>query len=195
MPRSAYLFWHQPFSDISHVAYEDALVAFHRELAKRTCDGFQGSATYRISETPWLDGIPAYEDWNFVESSASLDPLNKMAVAPDMWDIHAGISSKTDIGHGGIYYHVLGVADPKALTRTAWLKRPRGIRYEGPLKEITDQVTGPVSVWRKQMVLGPGFEFAVLDGAGLQSHAKLHKKVAVRSEFLDPHGGKSAVRY
>jgi hypothetical protein len=165
---TAYVFWHRPFTNIGQVAYETALIAFHGDLVKRTCDGFQGSATYRISDTPWLDGLPGYEDWIFVESSAAFDPLNRMAVAPDMWDVHAGISSKTDVGHGGVYYHILGDADPKAMTRTAWLKRPRGIRYEGPLKEITDQVTGPVSVWRKQMVLGPGFEFALLGNSSLK---------------------------
>ncbi len=58
-------------------------------------------------------------------------------------------------------------AEPEVLTRTAWLKRPRGIRYEAPLKEIADKVTGPVSVWRKQMVLGPGYEFALLSDSSL----------------------------
>jgi hypothetical protein len=159
---SAYVFWHRPLPGINQEAYEGALTGFHRELAKRSCDGFQGSAAYRLSATPWLDGMAGYEDWAFVASSASLDPLNKIAVAPDMWDVHAGIASKTDIGHGGVYYHILGEADPKPLTRTAWLKRPRGIRYEAPLKAIAEQVTGPVSVWRKQMVLGPAFEFALL---------------------------------
>lgn len=164
----AYVFWHRPFADTGQEAYEAALIAFHSELVKRNCDGFQGSATYRISEIPWLDGLSGYEDWNFVKSSAALDPLNKMAVAPDMWDIHGGISNKTDIGHGGLYYHVLGDADPKSLTQTAWLKRPRGIRYDGPLKEIANQVSGTVSVWRKQMVLGPGFEFAILGDQSLE---------------------------
>ena len=161
-PKSAYLFWHRPFAELAQAAYETALTDFHRELVKRSCPGFRGSATYRISETPWLDGRPGYEDWNFVESSAALDPLNRMAVAPDMWEVHAGISSKTDVGHGGIYYHLLGEADPRPLTRTAWLKRPRGIRYEAPLQALAEQPAGPVSVWRKQMVLGPGFEFALL---------------------------------
>lgn len=165
--KTAYVFWHRPFADIDKGAYESALTAFHRDLVKRTCNGFHGSATYRISETPWLDGIPGYEDWSFVTSSASFDPLNKMAVAPDMWDVHADISSKTDIGHGGVYYHIFGDADPKALTRTAWLKRPRGIRYEASIKKIADQVMGPVSVWRKQMVLGPAFEFALLGNQSL----------------------------
>lgn len=164
---SAYVFWHRPFANIDQETYEGALTAFHRELAKRPCDGFQGSATYRISETPWLDGMPGYEDWNFVESSAAFDALNEAAVAPDMWDVHARISSKTDVGHGGIYYHVLGDPEARALTRTVWFKRPRGIRYEAPLQEISETVEGPVSVWRKQMVLGPGFEFALLGDSAL----------------------------
>ena len=159
---TAYLFWHRPFAEVGRDAYEAALVDFHRALVARGCPGFEGSASYRISATPWLDGGPGYEDWNFVESSAGLDPLNKTAVAPEMWEVHAGISGKTAVGHGGLYYHILGGADPRALTRTAWLTRPRGIRYEAPLREIAAQVKGPVSVWRKQMVLGPAPEFALL---------------------------------
>ena len=68
---------------------------------------------------------------------------------------------------GGIYYRVLGEAGPGALTRTAWLARPRGIRYEAPLRALAAQVKGPVSVWRKQMVLGPAPEFALLGGDSL----------------------------
>ena len=164
---TAYLFWHRPFAERDRDVYEAALVRFHRELVKRRCPGFEGSATYRIAATPWLDGRPGYEDWSFVESSAGLDPLNEMAVAPDMWEVHAGISGKTETGHGGLYYHILGDADPRALTRTVWLKRPRGIRYEAPLRALVEQVRGPVSAWRKQMVLGPGFEFALLGDAAL----------------------------
>jgi hypothetical protein len=164
---TAYLFWHRPFADEALDAYEAALTGFHRALVARGCPGFEGSATYRISATPWLDGRPGYEDWNFVESSAGLDPLNKTAVAPEMWDVHAGISGKAEVGHGGLYYHVLGDPDPRALGRTVWLTRPRGIRYEAPLRDLVAQVEGPVSVWRKQMVLGPAPEFAVLGDAGL----------------------------
>ena len=160
----AYVFWHRPLANVDRDAYEGALIAFHRHLLDRGCAGLQGSATYRITETPWLDALPGYEDWYFVDSSAALDPLNEAAVAPDMWDVHAAISSQTDVGHGGIYTYILGDPDPKALRHTAWLKRPRGIRYEIPLKTIADQVAGPVSVWRRQMVLGPGFEFALLGG-------------------------------
>ncbi len=164
---TAYLFWHRPFAGVGRDAYEAALTGFHRALVARGCPGFRGSATYRISETPWLDGEAGYEDWNFVESSAGLDPLNRRAVAPDMWEVHAGISGKTEVGHGGIYYHILGEADPRELTRTLWLTRPRGIRYEAPLRALAARVKGPLSVWRKQMVLGPAPEFALLGDSGL----------------------------
>ncbi len=164
---SAYLFWHRPFPEVPRDDYEAALTAFHRDLGARRGHGFEGSSTYRTSELPWLDGLPGYEDWNFVESLAALDRLNTIAVAPDMWDVHAAVSSQTDVGHGGIYYHILGDPDPRALVRTAWLTRPRGIRYEAPLAAIVDQIAGPVSAWRKQMVLGPGAEFAVIGGADL----------------------------
>lgn len=164
---SAYVFWHRPFNDIDQEGYESALKAFHDALTLRTGEGFEGSATYRISNTPWLDDLPGYEDWNFVESSAVLDPLNKLAVAPDMWDIHASISKKTDVGHGGIYYHIMGEADPKTFSRAIWLSRPRGIRFEEPLAKMINQATDSVSVWRKQMVLGPGAEFVVLGDTSL----------------------------
>ncbi|MCP4327266.1 MAG: hypothetical protein GY791_02365 [Alphaproteobacteria bacterium] len=164
---SAYVFWHRPQAAIEREIYEQALVDFHRQLVQRNCVGFRGSATYRIGETPWLDGLPGYEDWNFVESSAAFDPLNDMAVDESMWEVHAGVSSKTEIGHGGIYYHVLGNPGPTTLTRAAWLKRPRGIRYEAPLEAIAAQVPGTVSVWRKQMVLGPAPEFVLLAAAPL----------------------------
>ncbi len=105
---TAYLFWHRPFANVAQDAYEAALIEFHRALDALGFPGFEGSATYRISAAPWLDGQAGYEDWNFVESSAGLDPLNQAAVAPEMWDVHAGISGKTEVGNGGIYYHVLG---------------------------------------------------------------------------------------
>lgn len=158
----AYIFWHRPLANVTRQAYEDALTSFHRDLGKRTGEGFLGSATYRISATPWLDERLGYEDWNFVESSASLDPLNRKAVASDMWDVHAGIASKTDVGYGGLYHHVAGEAGTQAWTRAAWLRRPRGVRFEALVQEIVRQAAGPVSIWRRQMALGPGYEFVVL---------------------------------
>lgn len=169
---TAYIFWHRPYPQVAQAAYEQALIAFHRDFTSRGCEGFRSSATYRITETPWLGKQAGYEDWSFVESSAALDPLNEAAVTPEMWEVHAAIAGKTELGHGGLYQHVLGEADPTVLTRTVWLDRPRGIRYQAPLQAIAEQAEaqsgGPVSVWRKQLVLGPAPEFALLGNASLQ---------------------------
>ncbi len=163
----AYLFWHRPLPEIEQEAYEAGLTAFHRALAKKSGQGFRGSATYRLSPTPWLGEQPGYEDWYFVDSSADLDPLNEIAVAPDLWDVHAGVSYKTDIGHGGLYGFLTAEADPRAATKTAWLKRPRRIRFQDALAAIVESAATPVSVWRKQLVLGPAPEFALLGGESL----------------------------
>ena len=48
---SAYVFWHRPFADTGQESYEAALIAFHSELVKRNCEGFQrGRRRCRISE-------------------------------------------------------------------------------------------------------------------------------------------------
>lgn len=164
----AYIFWHRPYPTVATPDYEAALTTFHDALGKNSSPGFRGSATYRISETPWLCGKAGYEDWNLLDSSAAMDPLNESAVAPDMWDTHAAIAEQTDFGHGGLYRYLLGAADPLPLTRAWWLKRPRGIRYQQPLAEIAESMEGPVSVWRKQMVLGPAPEFALLTSASTE---------------------------
>ncbi len=161
----AYLFWHRPLPDIERETYERGLVAFHQALAKKTGGGFRGSACYRLSPTPWLDEGEGYEDWYLVESSAALDALNEIAVAPDLWDVHAGVSYKTDKGHGGLYRFLSGDADPRAASRTAWLTRPKRIRYQDPLAGILEAAGGSLGVWRKQLVFGPAPEFALLGGA------------------------------
>lgn len=158
----AYLFWHVPHGGIEPSAYEAALLRFHAHLAAAPPDGFAGSATYRISAVPWLDGRAGYEDWCFVTSSAALDGLNAAAVRPDRWDVHAAIAGLTEVGYGGLYHHLHGDERPVAGTRVAWLRRPRGIRFEQPLRDIVAAATGVLGVWRKQMVLGPGDEFAVV---------------------------------
>lgn len=158
----AYLFWHRPYPQVEAASYESALRGFHTALARAPSPGFQGSATYRISAVPWLNDAAGYEDWTLLSDSAAMDPLNEAAVAPAMWDSHAAIAEKTDFGHGGLYGHLSGQADPTPLPRVWWLKRPRGIRYEQPLAATAESLAGPVSVWRKKMVLGPAPEFALL---------------------------------
>jgi hypothetical protein len=157
----AYIFWHVPFAGISPGEYEAASLGFQRDLAAAPPPGFASCATYQISEVPWLDGRRGYEDWYFIESSAALDALNEAAVAPRRRDVHAAIASKMDFGHGGLYRHVFGEAQTVG-ARVVWLARPRGIDYEPVLRKIADGSSGFLSCWRRQMVLGPADEFAVI---------------------------------
>jgi hypothetical protein len=167
----AYLFWHVPLADIDKGDYEAALTDFHRHLADDPPQGFKGSASYRISNVPWLDDRSGYEDWCFVESAAALDGLNKAAVKPERWDVHANISYKTDFGHGGLYYHLHGENCPLEVSNFVWIKRPRKIRYETPLREIIGASKGVLSCWRKLMVLGPAPEFAIIGDSTLDVRA------------------------
>ena len=183
----AYIFWHVPFSDIDVREYETALLDFHTDLAAAPPGGLEASATYRISEVPWLNGLPGYEDWCFITSSGVLDALNEAAVRPERRDVHAAIASKTDFGHGGLYYRLHGAEQPIAGTRVIWLKRPRGIRYEQALRDIVDGSKGVLSCWRKQMVLGPADEFAVVGNSSLEVPVRQGWQTrVVERRFLGP---------
>jgi len=149
--------------------YESTLIHFHRQLAEASPPGFQASATYRISPTPWLDERRGYEDWYFVEASWALDPLNRVAVSGRMEAPHAAIAALMETGHGGLYSLLCG--DPITLpgARVAWLSRPRGIRYEPILAELRDRIGSPLSCWRRQMVLSPAPEFALVGPPSLNA--------------------------
>ncbi len=164
----AYLFWHVPVSHIPLGEYEAALRASHADLAGTPPPSLVATAAFRISEVPWLNGRLGYEDWYLLTSSAGLDVLNQAAVKPDRWDVHAALASKMDFGCGGLYHHLRG--DERAISgsRTEWLKRPRGIRYEQPLGNLIGGSTGFLSCWRRQMVLGPADEFIVIGTPDLQ---------------------------
>src|SRR5258708_8346271 len=157
----AYIFWHVPSVGISPSDYEAALLGFQVDLAKMPPSGFASCATYQISEVPWLDGRRGYEDWYFIDSSAALDALNEAVVKPQRQDVHAAIASKMDFGHGGLYRHLHGEEQPSG-HRVVWLTRPRGLEYEPVLRDLIETSAGFLSCWRRQMVLGPGDEFAII---------------------------------
>src|SRR5436305_5749095 len=164
----AYLFWHAPLATVETQGYETAVRDFQADLAAAPPSGFAGCAAYRISEVPWLQDPRRYEDWYFVHASADLDSLNDAAVQPQRWDVHAAVASKMHVGYGGLYRHLYGDAQPHAGTRAVWLTRPRGIRYERALHDMTDGATGFLSCWRRQMVLGPGDEFVIIGTSRLE---------------------------
>jgi hypothetical protein len=158
----AYVFWHVPFPGIAAKAYEAALLEFQSALASTPPPWLLSCAAYRIPEVPWLNGHRGYEDWYILESPAALGILNKAAVSPEHWGAHSAIADKMDFGHGGLYEYLQGDAQSLNGMRAVWLKRPRGIRYQQPLREMISRSAGFLSCWRRQMVLGPADEFAVI---------------------------------
>jgi hypothetical protein len=183
----AYVFWHTPLAGLDAREYETPLLEFHADLARNPPTGLVTSAAYRVSGLPWLGGRPGYEDWCLLTSSAALDGLNKAAITPERWGVHAAIASKTDFGHGGLYYHLHGEEQPIAGARVFWLRRPRGIRYEEPLEAMIKGAAGFLSCWRKLMVLGPGEEFAIVGSSRLEvAIPEGWKCLAVERNLLGP---------
>jgi hypothetical protein len=183
----AYVFWHTPLAGLDAREYETPLLEFHADLARNPPAGLVTSATYRVSGLPWLNGRTGYEDWCLLTSPAALDGLNQAAVTPERWAVHAAIASKTDFGHGGLYYRLYGDELPIAGTRVFWLRRPRGIRYERPLEAMIRGAAGFLSCWRKLMVLGPGEEFVIAGSSALDVPIpEGWKSLAVERTLLGP---------
>lgn len=162
----AYLFWHTLQTGVAREEYESGLTSFHRELAKTAPQGFLASAAYRVGPTPWLDGQAGYEDWYLIEGSWALDILNQAAVAGAMEAQHATVAGQMATGMGGLYRLIAGDPVRAEQSAVAWLSRPRGIQYEPVLTKLRSQLRVEASVWRRQMVMGPAPEFALIDGAG-----------------------------
>lgn len=158
----AYIFWHRPYAGTSEDVYESTLLEFHQQLAEVSPPGFQASAVYRISPAPWLGDREGYEDWYLVEAAWALDPLNRTAATGRMEAPHAVIAALMETGHGGLYALLWGDRIPAPHSSVAWLSRPRGIRYEPVLAELRDPLGGQLSCWRRQMVLSPAPEFALV---------------------------------
>jgi len=167
----AYIFWHAPFAGADPRAYDAALLAFQADLAAAPPPGLTSCTTYRIAAVPWLGDRPGYEDWYVVSSFAALEALNDAAINARRAPIHAAVASKMETGHGGLYRHFLGEFFGEAQAgsgRIAWVRRPRGIEYQQPLQEIVTSATGFASCWRRQMVLGPAEEFAIVGSSQLE---------------------------
>jgi hypothetical protein len=161
----AYLFWHRPNSGTTVAHYEEALVQFQQRLALQQPPGLRGSASFRIGPVPWLSGQPGYEDWCLVDGSWALDPLNAFAVAGPVLSAHDAAAAQMEEGHGGLYSLAWGEPALPERTTTVWLTRPRGIQWQPVLDALQRQIPSS-TLWRRQMVLGPGKEFALVVPAG-----------------------------
>ncbi len=163
----AYVFWHRP-RDLQQVdAYEDALLTFHRSLARSLPVGTSASATFRVAELPWLDGGGGgYEDWYLLEDFAALGVLNEAAVGRGHQSTHDDIAHRYGTGAGALYGLIEGEPCAAALgeaTTAVWVARPPGSKRRG-LEELLGDGMQPAhsSLWRRQLVFGPGPEFCLL---------------------------------
>ena len=158
----AYVFWHAMPSNLAAVDYEKNLLYFNDALANAKIPGLLGNASYAISQTPWL-GEPGYEDWTWLEGSWALDSLNERAVSGAMEQPHNVIAQMTKHGgFGALYYLVAEEHRIPASSKVFWLSRPRGVNWREIMPAITQSANSKVAVWRRQMVLGPAPEFAVI---------------------------------
>ena len=164
----AYLFWHMPKPTVATADYERDLIAFSHALSDLNCRGVRRITSFRTSAVPWLDNAAGYEDWVTIDSSSALETLNEQAVAGHMAAVHGTVAQQMGVGYGGVYYHLWGDMDPHVAERAQWLSRPRGIEFRPVLEAISDTAIGPVSVWRRFMVLGPGSEFVALGDGSLE---------------------------
>jgi hypothetical protein len=163
----AYVFWHAVPDALAAAEYEKALLHFGQALASAQIPGLLGNASYSIDRTAWL-GEPGYEDWAWLEGSWALDALNERAVSGTMEQPHNAIARMTKHGgFGALYYLVAGEHKIAADSKVVWLSRPRGINWRDTMPGIVQSANSEVTVWRRQMVLGPSPEFAVIGPADL----------------------------
>ena len=79
---------------------------------------------------------------------------------------HDSAAAQMEEGHGGLYALVWGEPALPERSTAVWLTRPRGIQWRTSLDTLRAQLPG-TTLWRRQMVLGPGKEFALIVPPGL----------------------------
>jgi hypothetical protein len=163
----AYLFWHEPQTGVDADDYVARLAAFHAALAAAPPPAFVGSWSVRLDVAPWDSG-PArqpFEDWYLVEDWAALGTLNDAAVRAPREDAHDAIAALATNGAGGLYLLQHGTLDGPA-PWAGWVVKPRGEPYETfePQLRAAVDAAGGGAVLRRQMVLGPAPEYALLAG-------------------------------
>jgi hypothetical protein len=158
----AYVFWHRPADGSDAAAYENAVEHFHRSLAARPPDGFEGSACFRAEQHPGFAG-PGYEDWYLVDDFAALGVLNEAAVGRGHRTAHDTAARHTGDGAAGVYRLLEGGAHLASVELAVWVQHQPGA--EPPLLgALLGDGMDPRSsgLWRRQLVLGPGPEYCVL---------------------------------
>ena len=162
----AYAYWHAAPRGMAAAEVEKGLLRLRHALAHATSPGFLGNASYAVGATPWL-GEPGYEDWAWLAGSWALDSLNEHAVSGPLAQPHNAIAHAPQHGgHGALYYLVTGEHEIPGDSKVFWLSRPRGVDWREAMPGIVGSAGAKVSAWRRQMVLGPSTEFALIAPPG-----------------------------
>jgi hypothetical protein len=176
----AYVFWHRPADDISDDEYHRPLVAFHEALRRGAPPGFHRSWVMHAEGVTWLSfETRVHEDWYLVDGSHALDPLNDAAVTGACRDPHDRVAQRAAGGAGGLYRLHSGHAHPSAYA--AWLTKPARTRYNEFYQRMqTWTAAEDVSLWRRQMVLGPTSEFCLTSPSPVSLPAEYTPVVTTR---------------
>lgn len=178
----AYVFWHWPRAEVDRSSYEAALAAFQRSLAAVAPEGFRTAVVFRIESAPWLGSSRGgYEEWYLVEGSFVLDPLNEAAVSPAVKDLHDRAAHAAAGGAAGLYR--LRAGDPAIGTARfgVWISKPERTGYEAFYSELrrwTERRS--VSLWGRQLVLGPTPEFCLLSAEEQDLPSGLAERASAR---------------
>ena len=155
-----YVFWHWPRAEVDLDAYERDEAAFQRALSTARPEGLVHSAVFRCAGAGWVNaGQAGYEDAYLLETSAGLDVLNDSAVQGECKEPHDRLAATMQAGAGGLYSLRLGDPPTVPAGDALWLSKPQGTRYDelyARLRPLTDRAG--VTLWRRQMVLGPAPE-------------------------------------
>src|SRR6266704_5977465 len=126
----AYVFWHWHNTQVDVDTYEEQLTDFHRTLSEHKPAGFHYSRLLVMQEASWLERAErTYEDWNIVENSAALDPLNHDAVAGPCLEPHNRVARLAQGGTGGLYSLRFGDALRKTINYAYRFNKPVGMTY------------------------------------------------------------------
>jgi hypothetical protein len=156
----AYVFWH--WTDAPVAPYVDAQRAFHAALAAHRPGRFRGSDSAAIENASWIPGGAGFEDRYFVEDFAALGLLNAGAVEGARKEPHDRAAARAAGGCAGIYLLRGGDAFGPETGVALWTSKPAGTSYATFLDSLRPALGKPgVSLWQRQMVLGPTPEFCL----------------------------------
>lgn len=120
--------------------------------------GLVASGSARVQDLPWMPG-DGYEDWYAVEDFSALGLLNDAAIDTAHADAHDLVAYAAGFGAGGLYALERGEwMSPGGYC--VWLTKPGGVAYADFHSQLAVETAGEaVTVWRRQLVLGPAPEF------------------------------------